>query len=115
MRSNNKIVIRKLENSVLDNFTPDNYGGGTVTLQCGTNDEGHPFLAVADTGIGIAPDQQSIIFEAFQQADGSISRRFGGTGLGLSIVKNIVRRHGGEIWAESAVGEGSRFYFTLAD
>jgi signal transduction histidine kinase len=70
-------------------------------------------VAVCDTGPGIPPTDQAKIFEEFQQADSSITRKKGGTGLGLSIAKRIIEMHGGRIWVESEPGKGSTFYFTL--
>ena len=70
-------------------------------------------ISVIDTGIGIPKNKQTAIFQEFEQGEGSISREFAGTGLGLSISKRLIELHGGEMWVESEVGQGSRFFFTL--
>ncbi|HEY6352285.1 MAG TPA: two-component regulator propeller domain-containing protein [Candidatus Angelobacter sp.] len=69
-------------------------------------------ICVADNGIGIASEQQEIIFDTFRQADASTTRRFGGTGLGLAISSRLTALMGGKIWVESELNKGARFYFT---
>ena len=76
---------------------------GQVTLQ----------FTVSDTGIGIPKEKLGAIFEAFSQADGSTTRRYGGMGLGLAISSRLVRMAGGKIWVETEIGAGSRFHFTI--
>ncbi len=69
-------------------------------------------VCVSDTGIGIAPENHQAIFESFNQADNSITRKYGGAGLGLAIAQRLVSLMGGRIWVESQSGQGSKFYFT---
>jgi CheY-like chemotaxis protein len=70
-------------------------------------------VSITDTGIGIEPSKQELIFREFEQADGSVAREFGGTGLGLSITKYLVELHGGSIKVNSEPGKGSAFSFTI--
>ncbi len=86
---------------------------GGVTLSVERRGGGGIALAVSDTGVGIPPDKLQVIFEAFQQADGTTSRKYGGTGLGLSISRELARALGGEIEVSSTVGEGTIFTLVL--
>ena len=90
-------------------FTPAN---GTVTIRAADLGD-RVQVSVADTGIGIPSNQLERIFERFYQVDGSSTRSYRGAGLGLTICKHIVEYHGGRIWAESAMGQGSTFHFIL--
>ena len=83
-----------------------------VEIESQTQNEVGLHFAVTDTGIGIPPEKQQLIFEAFTQADSSTTRHFGGTGLGLTISSQLVAMMGGRIWVESEVGKGSAFHFT---
>ncbi len=85
---------------------------GDVTVEAAAAD-GWFTVSVSDTGPGIAAADQQKIFEEFQQADSSSTRRKGGTGLGLSIARRIIELHGGRIWVESSLGQGSTFRFAL--
>ncbi|MNS34767.1 Alkaline phosphatase synthesis sensor protein PhoR [compost metagenome] len=103
-----QVVMNLLSNAI--KFTPE---GGTVTLR--TRREGdHVRVEVADTGVGIPPEERDRIFEAFTQVDMSYTRRAGGSGLGLAISRSLIEAHGGRIGVESAPGGGSTFWFTVA-
>ncbi|GHO45339.1 sensor histidine kinase [Ktedonospora formicarum] len=87
---------------------------GGVTIRCQHLPErAQVYISVSDTGIGISPAALGYIFEAFRQADGSTTRRFGGTGLGLTIARKLVELQGGEMSVESVPGRGTTFAFTL--
>jgi signal transduction histidine kinase len=85
---------------------------GEVAIKAEANN-GAFYISVRDTGPGISADDQTRLFQEFQQADNAITRKKGGTGLGLAISKRIIEMHGGRIWVESQPGQGSTFAFTL--
>jgi signal transduction histidine kinase/CheY-like chemotaxis protein len=117
--SDRRRVEQVITNLVANAIKFTDRGGVTVSFSAASPDAGLArrrlatgrvlAIAVRDTGIGIAPEQQKLIFEAFRQVDGGTSRRFGGTGLGLSISRELVHALGGEIHVSSAPGEGSTF------
>jgi two-component system, NtrC family, sensor kinase len=102
-----QILLNLLSNAV--KFTPE---GGQVGVTA-TAAEGVITISVSDTGIGIAPEDQAVIFEEFRQVGRDDARKQEGTGLGLTLAKKFVELHGGRIWVQSQVGQGSTFTFTL--
>ncbi|RSD35438.1 MAG: PAS/PAC sensor signal transduction histidine kinase [Methanohalophilus sp.] len=106
-------MIKQIIFNLVDNamkFTPQN---GNVSITAKISNENKILVSVSDTGIGIPENKIEEIFDPFIQVDGSTKRSYGGIGLGLSIVKKYVEMHGGDVWVESKIGEGSIFMFTL--
>jgi two-component system, OmpR family, phosphate regulon sensor histidine kinase PhoR len=98
--------------NLLDNATQYTLPGGKITLSAEAI-EGEVVFTVADTGIGIPKVDQPRIFERFYRVDAARSREAGGTGLGLAIAKHLVEVHGGRIWVDSEVGQGTQFHFSV--
>jgi len=105
-----QVLLNLLGNAI--KFTERGQVAITVSLENPSESKVQLHFAVKDTGIGIAADKQAGIFQAFVQADGSFTRKYGGTGLGLAISAQLVQLKGGRIWVESLLGEGSTFHFT---
>lgn len=105
-----QILLNLLDNAV--KFTEEGSVGLKVELDAKEEDRCTLHFAVEDTGVGIPAEKQETIFDAFTQADGSTTRRFGGTGLGLSIASQLVGMFGGRIWVQSTVGAGTKIHFT---
>jgi len=103
-----QVLLNLLSNA--HKFTP---AEGRITLTCRLADSNTMLFSVADTGIGIKPEDQEIIFEEFRQVIDSSNQEMTGTGLGLAISKRLVAMHGGRIWVESEYGHGATFAFLL--
>jgi len=107
-----QVITNLLSNAV--KFTPEK---GSIKISAKLLDETDGIctiqMGVTDSGIGISPEQQSKLFQSFQQAEADTSRKFGGTGLGLAISKSIVEMMDGKIWIESELGKGATFAFTI--
>ena len=101
-----QVLLNLLSNAL--KFTPE---GGRIDVRAAMND-GMAEISVADTGVGIAPEDQEAIFEEFRQV-GTADKKVEGTGLGLALSRKFIELHGGRIWVKSQSGEGSTFTFTL--
>jgi GAF domain-containing protein len=101
-----QVLLNLLSNAI--KFTPE---GGRIDVRAGVNDR-IVEVSVADTGVGIAPEDQQAVFEEFRQV-GTADKKVEGTGLGLALSRKFIELHGGRIWVKSQVGEGSTFTFTL--
>ncbi|MDR0311879.1 MAG: response regulator, partial [Acidobacteriota bacterium] len=107
-----QVITNLLGNAV--KFTPESGSVDVNATYAGEKDGICTIkISVTDSGIGISPEQQAKLFQSFQQAESSTSRKYGGTGLGLIISKNIVEMMGGKIWIESELDKGASFIFTI--
>jgi two-component system phosphate regulon sensor histidine kinase PhoR len=104
--------LRDVLQNLLDNAVQYTPAGGHIVASA-ARDGDEIVFTVADNGIGIPQAEQERIFERFYRVDEGRSREVGGTGLGLSIARHIAEAHGGRVWVESAIGQGSRFHFSV--
>jgi signal transduction histidine kinase len=103
-----QVLLNLLSNAI--KFTTD---GGRIAISTRLEEVGFVRIAVSDSGIGIASEDQAKLFQEFVQLDASASRRYEGTGLGLALSQRLVEMHGGTIGVDSVLGKGSTFWFTL--
>ena len=108
-------LIDQIVYNLCDNATRYNRPGGTVTVTCGVAQDGRPYVSVADTGIGIAPENLEKVFARFYRVDASRSRQTGGTGLGLAIVKHAARCHDARLDISSELGVGTTITVSFHD
>ncbi len=106
-----QVIVNLVGNAI--KFTEHGEVIASVSVEESSNETVMMRVAVTDTGIGISTEKLQTIFQPFEQADGSTTRRFGGTGLGLTISTKLVELMGGSIWVESEPGKGSTFWFTV--
>ncbi len=105
-----QVIVNLLSNAI--KFTEHGEVGLRVELENTSEDRVTLHFAIHDTGIGVSAEKQNLIFEAFSQADGSMTRKYGGTGLGLTIAKRLVEAMQGKVWIDSQLERGSCFHFT---
>jgi len=105
--------IRQVLHNLMDNAIRHTPAGGSIKISACLDKQGWVAVSVSDTGSGVAPEDLPFVFVHFYKADRSRQRGHGGAGIGLALVKQLVELHGGKAWAESKVGKGSTFYFTL--
>jgi signal transduction histidine kinase/CheY-like chemotaxis protein/HPt (histidine-containing phosphotransfer) domain-containing protein len=105
-----QVLINLIGNAI--KFTERGEVIASAQVESESDDDVCLHFAVRDTGVGIPVDKQARVFEAFEQADGTITRGYGGTGLGLAISRQLVGMMGGKVWLESEAGQGSTFHFT---
>ncbi len=107
-----QILVNLVGNAI--KFTERGEIVSSVRLVSSSDGQANLHFTISDTGIGIPIDKQSLVFEAFAQADGSVTRNYGGTGLGLAICARLAGLMGGRVWLDSELGKGSSFHFTIA-
>jgi len=111
IKSDRQKIKRVLENLIQNaiKYTSE----GTVTVNVEIRRDNFLDFCIADTGKGVKPEDQEIIFDIYKKVDDRVAQNYGGTGLGLTISKGIVRSLGGKMWVQSEVGKGSEFHFTI--
>jgi len=108
-----RLRLKQVILNLLSNALKFTNSGGSVWVEARQNAAGCVVVCVRDTGIGIAPDMLSLVFEPFRQIDSALARKYEGTGLGLSLVKTLVELHGGAVTIDSSLERGTAVSFTL--